>query len=250
MGSHNSLKQQRKSRAKKIKGIRQALLPVTYILPSAALKQTAAARLRGAPDRRSTPPRPAGEVKRHCLTPGGNDRVRHGGPAARSEARPQPWPPPHGSRPRGPGPYLSRAVPESFPGEGRGGSAPSLPKPPAPGGREATAKMIQWHMDGVPSQRKMPVLPMARLKSSIPGEQYAGLWGLSAFRKRSLGTVSQHTDERCPLCETSHRKQIIKESTLPPWGCLLRLSLPPHTAMMFLRAGFLIIITWSLGLLR
>ncbi|XP_037260729.1 uncharacterized protein LOC119155795 [Falco rusticolus] len=50
--------QQRKSRARKIKGIRQALLAVTYILPSAlaALRQAAAARLRGAPAHRPTPP--------------------------------------------------------------------------------------------------------------------------------------------------------------------------------------------------
>lgn len=34
---------------------------------------------------------------------------------------------------------------------------------------------------------------------------------LFIFGLRSMGTVSQRTDERCPLCETSHRKQIIKE---------------------------------------
>lgn len=39
-------------------------------------------------------------------------------------------------------------------------------------------------MGGVPCQRKMLVLPRARLESSVLGEPHAGLWGLSAFLKR------------------------------------------------------------------
>ncbi|XP_065490956.1 nuclear factor of activated T-cells, cytoplasmic 4-like [Caloenas nicobarica] len=57
-----------------------------------------------------------------CPTLGGSGCARRGGRAARSEARPQPPPPPHGTRPGRAGPYLARPVAESFPREGRGGS--------------------------------------------------------------------------------------------------------------------------------
>lgn len=76
--------QQRKSRAKKINGIRQALLPVTYILPSATQRQAATAGLRGTPARRLAPLRRRGETAARrllnsapelCPSPGGR-RVR------------------------------------------------------------------------------------------------------------------------------------------------------------------------------
>ncbi|XP_042663785.1 translation initiation factor IF-2-like [Tyto alba] len=109
--------QQRKSRAKKIKGIRQALLPVTYIFPAAARRLTAAAGLRGTPARRPTQP-PRRNGGKTAPTPGRERlRARRGGPAARSEARPQPPPPPSRLPPRGAQPLPGT---ESFPGEGQG----------------------------------------------------------------------------------------------------------------------------------
>ncbi|KAM6071936.1 uncharacterized protein LJ206_010275 [Theristicus caerulescens] len=53
------------------------------------------------------------------------------------------------------------------PGKGEAGSAPSLPKRPAPGGREAATQMIPRRMSVVPSQQKMPVLPGERFESSF-----------------------------------------------------------------------------------
>ncbi|CAN0057765.1 unnamed protein product, partial [Bubo scandiacus] len=115
--------QRRKSRARKIKGIRQALLPVTYILPSAALGRTAAARLRGKRARRPTPPtrRNGGETPpelgaRALLPKGGRERLR---PARRP-------------RRQGRGPSPTAAAPsrlpprgaQPLPGAGGGGKFP------------------------------------------------------------------------------------------------------------------------------
>lgn len=99
-----------KAEPKKIKGIRRALLPVTYILPSARGGPAADGSCSAGGDTGLTA-RPA------CRR--GRAAARHPRNSVRGPS--QPPPPPHGSRPSGTSPYLARVAAESFSGEGPDG---------------------------------------------------------------------------------------------------------------------------------
>lgn len=102
-----STNQQRKSRAKKIKGIRRALLPLTYILPSArggpaADGSCSAGGDTGLTARPDSPPRPPTRPSGSATPP-----KLGAGPVPATTA-------PHGSRPSRTSLYLARVAVESF----------------------------------------------------------------------------------------------------------------------------------------
>lgn len=119
-----STNQQRKSRAKKIKEIRRALLPLTYILPSARGGPAADGSCSAEGDTGLTaqPAPPADEAERQRDTP----ETRCG--ARPSHHRPSRLPPQQDQPLPGAG-----GGGKFSPGRGLAGSTPSPPKPPAPG---------------------------------------------------------------------------------------------------------------------
>ncbi|XP_030804194.1 uncharacterized protein LOC115903690 [Camarhynchus parvulus] len=117
--------QQRKSRAKKIKEIRRALLPLTYILPSARGGPAADGSCSAGGDTGLTA-RPA------CRR--GRAAARHPRNSVRGPS--QPPPPPHGCRPSGTSPTWRGWRRKVSPGRGQASSTPSPPKSPAPGRKE------------------------------------------------------------------------------------------------------------------